>query len=64
MDLAEATGQVTTVTEVLQESIYRFDDQRQLDLRKVLDEFIYAELNYHAKALEILTEAAQLVRKM
>jgi hypothetical protein len=64
MELAEATGQVSSCTEVLQDAIYRFDDQRREDLKRALDELIYAELRFHAQALEILTDASKIISNL
>ena len=64
MELAEATGQVSSCTEALQDAIYRFDDQKREDLKRTLDELIFAEMRFHAQALEILSEAPKVVSKM
>lgn len=64
MELAEATGQVSSCTEVLQDAIYRFDDHKREDLKRALDELIFAEMRFHAQALEILTDASKVVSQM
>ena len=64
MELAEATGQVSSCTEVLQDAIYRFDDQRREDLKRTLEELIYAEMKFHTQALEILTDASKTISNL
>lgn len=64
MELAEATGQVSSCTEVLQDAIYRFDDQRREDLKRTLEELIYAEMKFHTQALEILTDVSKTISNL
>lgn len=49
MELAEATGMITATTDSLQEALGRFEVQKEEDLKKVLEEYLYSELNFHAK---------------
>ncbi len=49
MELAEATGQVSSTTDLLQEALNKFEDQKSEDLKRVIDEFVMSELSYHAR---------------
>jgi hypothetical protein len=48
MELAEATGMITAKTESLQEALASFEIQKE-GLKKILEEYVYSELNFHAK---------------
>jgi hypothetical protein len=48
MELAEATGMITATTDSLQEALANFEIQKG-GLKKVLEEYVYSELNFHAK---------------
>jgi hypothetical protein len=49
MELAEATGLISSTTDCLQEAIARFEIQKEEDLKRALEELIYSEMNFHAK---------------
>ncbi len=38
-----------------------FHDQRRLDIQTILNEYVWSELQYHAKGLENLTMIHQLI---
>ncbi|KAJ3369554.1 hypothetical protein HDU91_007114 [Kappamyces sp. JEL0680] len=49
MELAEATGQVASTTDSLQEALYKFDELKGDDLKVVIHELVMSELSYHAR---------------
>ncbi|TPX64865.1 hypothetical protein SpCBS45565_g05609 [Spizellomyces sp. 'palustris'] len=61
LQLAGATQDVRTATGALVDSVHRFESQKRADLQRSLGEFLWNEMNFHAQALEILTEAHQLL---
>jgi hypothetical protein len=38
-----------------------FSSQRQTDIHSILNDYVFSELQYHAKALENLTKLHQLI---
>ncbi|KAI8906124.1 FAM92 protein-domain-containing protein [Powellomyces hirtus] len=61
LELTSAHQDTKNATHSLMDSMCRFESQKRDDLQKSLGEFIWNEMNYHAQALEILTEAHQLL---
>ncbi|KAI8612964.1 FAM92 protein [Chytriomyces sp. MP71] len=55
MELAGAAREVSVATEALGESVREFEGRKRDVLKGVLSEFLWSEIKYHAKALEILT---------
>ncbi|KAI9002673.1 FAM92 protein-domain-containing protein [Gaertneriomyces semiglobifer] len=63
LELKSAHQDVTNVSNNVLDSLLRFEGQKRADLRKSLGEMFRTEMNYHARALEILTEAHQLINE-
>ncbi|KAI8900309.1 hypothetical protein BC833DRAFT_582273 [Globomyces pollinis-pini] len=61
LELADATGMVTLSTDTLQESIYAFEERKHNDIKNCVKEMIYSEMIYHAKSLEVLTKAFEVI---
>ncbi|TPX33384.1 hypothetical protein SmJEL517_g03765 [Synchytrium microbalum] len=57
LELAGATNDVQLATAALLTDIRRFEETKRTDMRIVLGEFLFTEISYHAKAIELLTEA-------
>lgn len=49
MELAEATGAISLTTDSLQESIARFEIQKEEDLKRVITDMVHCEIAYHVK---------------
>ncbi|KAL2917492.1 hypothetical protein HK105_202773 [Polyrhizophydium stewartii] len=61
MELAGAAQTVRNSTIVLHDSVIDFERRRRNDLKRALSELIWTEMAMHARALELLTEAHQVV---
>ncbi|KAI8819737.1 FAM92 protein-domain-containing protein [Fimicolochytrium jonesii] len=61
LELTSAHTDTSNVTTALLDSVHRFESTKRADLRTSLGEFLWNEMNYHAQALEILTEAHQML---
>ncbi|KAI8840380.1 FAM92 protein [Chytriomyces cf. hyalinus JEL632] len=55
MELAGASHEVSQATETLAQSIQTFEEKKRDHLKSVLSEFLWSEIKYHGKMLEILT---------
>ncbi|KAJ3184954.1 hypothetical protein HDU87_002520 [Geranomyces variabilis] len=61
LELKSAHQDTRNVTAQLMDSVARFESEKRDNLQKSLGEFIWNEMNYHSQALEILTDAHQLL---
>ncbi|KAJ1548095.1 hypothetical protein HK405_004230, partial [Cladochytrium tenue] len=61
MELAGATHEVAHATTALVESATRFEIRKRDDFKTCFSEFVWSEIHYHAKALEILTGYHKLI---
>ncbi|TPX39458.1 hypothetical protein SeMB42_g05873 [Synchytrium endobioticum] len=63
LELAGATNDVQLATAALLADIRRFEETKRTDLRSVLGEFLFTEISYHAKAIELLSEAHNIIHE-
>ena len=56
MELVGATNEVSQATDNLLKSLRTFEIQKRNDVKTSLSEMLWSEINYHARALEILTK--------
>ncbi|KAJ3227805.1 hypothetical protein HK099_000059 [Clydaea vesicula] len=61
LDLLSSSQVVHHSTNLLVESVERFEIQKRLDLKTCLSDFLWSEINFHAKALEGLTKLHQQI---
>ncbi|KAJ3043626.1 hypothetical protein HK097_001700 [Rhizophlyctis rosea] len=61
MELAGASHEVQRATAGLVDSVQRFESKKRADIQSCLGEMIWSEIQYHSRALEILTNAHQLL---
>ncbi|XJO77857.1 hypothetical protein BDV3_002384 [Batrachochytrium dendrobatidis] len=61
MDLAGASRAAMNSTTTLHDSVLTFEQRRRNDLKNVLSEIVWSEMQFHAKSLELLTEAHQVI---
>lgn len=57
-DLVEASSKVIQLQESLEEYALSFEMNKLTDLKRILHDFIKAELIFHLRAVEILTAAS------
>ncbi|KAG9355509.1 hypothetical protein JZ751_000347 [Albula glossodonta] len=58
-ELQRATMDATRTTRQLEETIDEFEKQKIRDIKKIFGEFVTVEMTFHAKALEVYTNAYQ-----
>lgn len=56
-ELVKASAEVSRSIHNLEEQTLKFEKQKLHDIKYILLDFVATEMGYHAKALEILTEA-------
>lgn len=56
-ELQRATNEAKRSTKCLEESIDRFESQKIVDIKNIFGEFALIEMAFHAKALEMYTQA-------
>ncbi|KAI8909683.1 hypothetical protein EDD86DRAFT_206045 [Gorgonomyces haynaldii] len=61
IELANATEVLSRGNEALYKAKYHFDQQKDKDFKRSIQEFIWTEMAFHCRSLEILTEADHLV---
>ncbi|KAJ3089041.1 hypothetical protein HK102_007336, partial [Quaeritorhiza haematococci] len=63
LELTSANQELTHATALLVESVEQFEAQKRVDLGNCLEEFLWSEMMFHAKALELLSSAHQQLPK-
>ncbi|KAJ8273268.1 hypothetical protein GJAV_G00099600 [Gymnothorax javanicus] len=63
-ELQRATMDATRTTRQLEETIDEFEKQKIRDIKKILGEFVTVEMTFHAKALEVYTNAYQHIQSV
>ncbi|KAJ3295484.1 hypothetical protein HK104_002623 [Borealophlyctis nickersoniae] len=62
MELAGASKEVSHATDALVDSVQRFESKKRSDIKESLSEFLWHEMAFHARTLEILTYSHQLIQ--
>ncbi|XP_036371612.1 protein FAM92A isoform X2 [Megalops cyprinoides] len=63
-ELQRATMDATRTTRQLEETIDEFEKQKIRDIKKIFGEFVTVEMTFHAKALEVYTNAYQQIQNV
>ncbi|NXN20352.1 FA92A protein, partial [Indicator maculatus] len=63
-ELQRASLDVTRTTRQLEETIDNFEKQKIKDIKNIFSEFINIEMLFHGKALEIYTDAYQIIQNI
>lgn len=58
-DLIKATAEVSRSMQNLEEQTTTFERQKLHDIKNIILDFITTEIGYHAKILEVMTNAYQ-----
>ncbi|KAH9257159.1 hypothetical protein BASA81_004709 [Batrachochytrium salamandrivorans] len=61
MELAGATQAVVGSTTALHTSVLTFEQRRREDLKSALSEIMWSEIQFHARSLELLTDAHNIL---
>ncbi|RKP18302.1 hypothetical protein ROZALSC1DRAFT_29995, partial [Rozella allomycis CSF55] len=62
LELAGANQEVVHSNLALTEHVERFETQKMLDIKSILEEILYSEMVFHAKSLELYSEAKNILQ--